>query len=109
MERAGLCRGPAEDDGLRSGEGFWIADGYVSFEGLGREPAAILGHADSDGLLPERACRDRAGWCCCAAGECTACCVASAGGDYAGGRVAAGEDSFVREYDVSGVRGTGAA
>ena len=40
-------------------QGLWRGDGYVSPEGLGREPPALLGHADSDDSL--RARRHRAG------------------------------------------------
>ena len=37
--------------------GFGIGNGYLSAEGLGREPAAILGYADSDGVLRAGPCR----------------------------------------------------
>ena len=50
-------------------QGLWRSDGYVSPEGLGREPPALLGHADSDDSL-------RARWasCRCRMSNCLCCC-----------------------------------
>ncbi len=54
----------------------WHGYGYVSVEGLGGEPAAVLGHADPDGVLRERARRalSPAGWCRCRRVRCRWCC-----------------------------------
>ena len=47
--------------GVREGEGIWRSDGYVSPEGLGREPPALLGHADPDDSLRAMRLADCAG------------------------------------------------
>ena len=82
-------------------KGFGDGYGDVSVEGLGREPSALLGNADPDGVLRERACRCGAGRRGCAAGERAAGAAAGAGRDYAAGWISAGEGAGVCEYDVS--------
>ena len=55
-------RGGAGEDGcVCQGEGIWYCDGYISVEGLGSEPAEVLGNADSDGVLRQVL----AGWSRC--------------------------------------------
>ncbi len=45
-------RGSAGEDGcVCQGEWVWHSDGYISVEGLGSEPAEVLGNADTDGVL----------------------------------------------------------
>ena len=45
-------RGGAGEDGcVCQGEWIWYCYGYISVEGLGSEPAAVLGDADPDGVL----------------------------------------------------------
>ena len=56
-------RSAGEDGRLREGGGIWHSDGYVSVEGLGCQPPALLGHTDSDGLLRERPRGYRGWWC----------------------------------------------
>ena len=41
----------AKMSALRRRKGLWQGDGYVPLEGLGHFAAALLGHADSDGVL----------------------------------------------------------
>src|SRR5260221_184259 len=51
VERVGMRGGTGEDGCVCQGEGIWYSYGYISFEGLGGEPAEVLGDADTDGVL----------------------------------------------------------
>ena len=64
-------------------QGIWRGDGHLSLEGLGREPAALLGHADSHDSL-------RARWPGARARRAVAGDPARANRNHAAGRVAAG-------------------
>src|ERR1017187_7292765 len=109
MDGRRVCGGAAPDGRVCGGAWLWHGNGYISAEGLGREPAKVLGHADSDGLLHEWPCGGRGGRGGSAAGERASGGVAGTGGDHAAGRFAAGAGAGVREYDLPGVRRTGAA
>src|SRR5271168_4371690 len=95
--------GTGEDGGFCEGEGIWYADGYISFEGLGCEPATVLGDADTDGVLRSML----AGRADAGCGERTADPVAGADRYYADEWVAAGAGGGVCEYDLSEVRWAG--
>ena len=97
------------DVSICKGEWIWHRDGHLSAEGLGCEPAALLGNADSDGVLREGPCGRRAGRRGSAAGECAPGGIAGAGGDYAAGRLTAGAGGGFCEHDMPGVRRPGAA
>ena len=43
--------GAGEDGCVCQGEWIWHSYGYISVEGLGGEPAEVLGDADTDGVL----------------------------------------------------------
>ncbi len=102
VDRAELRRCAAEDDGLCEGEGLRRSHDHLPVEGLGREPPALLGHADPNAVLREG--RHRAG-----AGRPVARAAAAERRDYAGGRLAAGEAAGVRERHLPQVRRPGAA
>ncbi len=51
-------------------EGFRRSQGDLPAEGLGREPAALLGHADPDDSL-----REVTDWCRCRTSSCRWCCL----------------------------------
>ena len=102
VQLAGQRGSAAQDGGVRGGARIWQGDGYISAEGLGHQPAALLGHADSDAVLREG--RHRAG-----AGQRIAGAAAGQHRDHAAGRIAAGEDAGVCERDVSEMRRQGAA
>ena len=91
-------------------EWIWLGDGYVSAEGLGREPAEVLGHADPDGVLRRMGTRalSRAGWFRCRRARCRSCCRRR-WRLRRRRRLAAGAGAGVCEYDVPDVRWSGAA
>ena len=98
--RAGARRDPAHDS-RRGGGRHRQGRGAVPAQGLGHLAAALLGHADSGGALPDRRGRGRA--------------LRSAASRAAEGRqllrarrLAACPDTGVREHDVSEVRRAGA-
>ena len=80
----------------------WQRGGHLSPEGLGRKPAALLGHADSHDSL--RARRTGSGARRSASGD-----LARQDRDHAAGRLAAGARAGVREHHLSKVRWSGAA
>ena len=97
------CRGSAaQDGGVCRGAWIWQGDGYLSAEGLGDQPAEVLGDADSDAVLRE-------GRHCAGSGERIAGAAAGQRGNYAAGRVAAGADAGVCEREVPEMRRDGAA
>ena len=102
VQRADVRRGGEEVAGDCRGRRIWRGQGDVPAEGLGREPAAVLGHADSDDSLRDG--RDGAG-----AGGAVAGAVAGADCDHAAGRIAAGAGGGVCECELPKVRRAGQA
>ena len=83
-------------------KGFGEARDYLPVEGLGNFAAAVLGHADSGGLLREM--RNRAG-----AGRSIAGAAAGFGATDGTGKVAAGECAGICEHHLPEMRRGGAA
>jgi len=73
-------------------------------EGLGRQPPALLGHADSNGLLRKWPRGNRAGRSGPAARERASGAASRAGGDHAAGWLAAGARRGVRQHRLPGLR-----
>src|SRR5258707_10098551 len=97
--------GAGEDGCICKGEWIWYAYGYISSEGLGSEPATVLGDAHTDGVLRQVL----AGGADTGAGERVADPVAGADRHHADERVAAGAGAGVCQREVSEVRRGGAA
>ena len=102
IQRPDLRRGAeATPRGCRA-QRLWRGEGHLSPERLGREPAALLGHADSHDSL--RARRPGSG-----AGRSVAGAAAREDRDHAAGRLAAGARAGVCERHLPQVRRPGEA
>ena len=102
VQRVGLGGGDREDDRGRGDKGIREARDGVSFERLGDFAAAVLGDADSGGVLRER----RAG---AGSGQRLARAAPAESEADRNGRVAAGSNAGICEYEVPEVRRSGAA
>src|SRR5258705_12855373 len=96
--------GAGEDGCICKGEWIWYAYGYISFEGLGSEPATVLGDAHTDGVLRQVL----AGGADTGAGERVADPVAGADRHHADERVAAGAGAGGCQREGPQVRREGA-
>jgi len=62
MDGTILRRSAATDAAFAKKNWIWHCNGYISSEGLGRQPPALLGHAASPWSTAPMATRNRAGW-----------------------------------------------
>ena len=102
IQRACSRRSDRENGGVRGRKRVWARGDYFQAEGLGCLAAAVLGHADSGGLLFE----GRHG---ASTGQRFAGAPAAESKTDGHGRIAAGVHARVREYHLPEMRRAGAA